>query len=189
MIDLVGDQMGVTFDADIVYVALHDVASGRIEFPYYSENHRRLPQEALNIREGLTSRILRSREPLLLNSDADFKRVGTRGLGVQARSYLGVPIVVGDEAIGVISVQSSTEDGRFGASDMRLLATMAANIGSAIQNARLYREAQRRADEMAVLAGVGREISATLDLAPLLERIVELAHDPARGRQRRRLPP
>ena len=46
---------------------------------------------------------------------------------------------------------------------MRLLATLAANVGVAIQNARLYREAQRRADEMAALAEVGREISATLD--------------------------
>jgi signal transduction histidine kinase/DNA-binding response OmpR family regulator len=176
LIDLVGDQMGVTFDADIVYVALHDAASGRIEFPYYSENHQRLPQAALKFGEGLTSRILQSHEPLLLNTDTDFARVGTRGLGIQARSYLGVPIVVGDTAIGVISVQSSTEDGRFNESDVRLLATMAANIGSAIQNARLYQEAQRRADEMAVLAGVGREISANLDLASLLERIADLAY-------------
>ena len=48
--------------------------------------------------------------------------------------------MVGDEAIGVISVQSSTEDGRFGGRTCGLLTTMAANIGSAIQNARLYRE-------------------------------------------------
>src|SRR5262249_12620138 len=78
LIGLVGDQMGVTFDADVVYVALHDVSGGRIEFPYYSENHQRLPQEALRFGEGLTSRILQSREPLLLNSDADFARIGTR---------------------------------------------------------------------------------------------------------------
>ena len=114
--------------------------------------------------------------------------MGTRGLGRQARSYLGVPIVVGDEAIGVISVQSSTEDGRFGDVDVRLLTTIAANIGSAIQNARLYREAQRRADEMAVLADVGREISATLDLgaAPGADR--RARPRPARGRHERRLP-
>ena len=46
----------------------------------------------------------------------------------------------------MISVQSSTEDGRFGDADVRLLTTLAANIGAAIRNARLYSESQRRGD-------------------------------------------
>src|SRR5437016_261433 len=51
--------------------------------------------------------------------------------------------------------------------------TMAANVGIAIQNARLYQEAHRRGDEMAALAEVGQEISATLDVQAILERIGE----------------
>ena len=51
------------------------------------------------------------------------------------------------------------------------------NVGTAIRNAQLYREAQRRATEMAELAEVGREISATLDLDGLLERIAERAQE------------
>src|SRR6185436_15090184 len=94
-----------------------------------------------------------------------------------ARSYLGVPILVGDEAIGVVSVQSIDEEGRFGEADARLLSTIASNVGTAIQNAQLYRESQRRALETAELAQVGREISATLDLDGLLERITLRAKD------------
>ena len=56
-----------------------------------------------------------------------------------------MPILVGDEAIGAISVQSIDEEGRFGEADVRLLSTIASNIGAAIQNAQLYRESQRRA--------------------------------------------
>ena len=59
-------------------------------------------------------------------------------LGTPSLSYLGVPIVVGSRAIGVISVQSIEEEGRFGEPDVRLLATIAANVGVAIQNARLF---------------------------------------------------
>ena len=64
----------------------------------------------------------------------------------------------------MISVQSITDAGRFGESDTRLLSTIAANVGAAIQNARLYRETQRRASEMAALAdsvarSAGRSIS------------------------------
>ena len=58
---------------------------------------------------------------------------------------------------------------------MRLLSTIAANVGTAIQNARLYEEMRRRADEMAALVDVGREISETLVLDRVLQRIAERA--------------
>ena len=151
LIELVGEQMRSVFRADIVYVALLDEATRMIEFPYYSEAGRRKPQEPLQFGEGLTSHILQSREPLVLNSDEQFDQIGTRGIGTQAKSWLGVPILAGDEAIGVISVQSSTEAGRFGDDDARLLATLAASVGVAIQNARLVRARQESEERYRLL--------------------------------------
>ena len=176
LIELVGEQMRRTFDADICYVALHDVGRDRITFPYFHEVGDRKVQEPFAFGEGLTSRILVAREPLLLNREADWNALADRGIGIQAKSYLGVPILVGDAAIGVISVQSTIAEGRFGESDVRLLSTIAANVGVAIQNAQLYQEAHRRGDEMAVLAEVGQEISATLDTSAVIERIGERVH-------------
>jgi GAF domain-containing protein/DNA-binding response OmpR family regulator len=175
LIELVGEQMRQTFDADIVYVALHNAATNLIDFPFYLEAGRQQPQEPLPIGSNLTSRILLGREALLLNTESQFEELGTRGVGTLSKSYLGVPIIAGDEAIGVISVQSTQQEGRFGEDDVRLLGTIAANVGVAIQNARLYDETHRRADEMAALADVGREISATLDPTAVLERIAEHA--------------
>jgi GAF domain-containing protein/DNA-binding response OmpR family regulator len=175
LIEMVGEQMRATFQADIVYVALRDPARDEITFPYFSENGRLELQPPLPIGTGLTSRILTGRRPLLLNRAAHFDELGTRGVGTLSKSYLGVPIMLGDEAIGVISVQSTEQEGRFGPDDVRLLTTIAANVGTAIQNARLYRESHRRADEMAALADVGREISATLDPTAVLEQIAEHA--------------
>jgi signal transduction histidine kinase/CheY-like chemotaxis protein len=173
LIELVGEQMRRTFEADIVYVALLDTTRSMIEFPYFHEVGARATQEPFALGEGLTSRILVSREALLLNRAADWEAIGTRGIGLQAKSYLGVPIIAGDVAIGAISVQSTTQEGRFGESDRRLLSTIASNVGVAIQNARLFQEAHRRGDEMAALAEVGQEISATLDVQAVLERIAE----------------
>jgi signal transduction histidine kinase/DNA-binding response OmpR family regulator len=151
LVELVGERMHDAFDADIVYVALLDSATQLISFPYHMERGVRRPQDSIRLGEGLTSRIIRSGAPLLLNRAEHFEALGTRGTGTLARSYLGVPILVGDEAIGVISVQSSVEEGRFGEQDTRLLATLAANVGVAIQNARLFREA-REAREAAEAA-------------------------------------
>ena len=173
LIELVGDQIRRTFEADIVYLALVDRTRTRIEFPYLHEVGVRRTQEPFALGEGLTSRIVLSREPLLLNRAADWEALGERGIGLRAKSYLGVPIIAGDVAIGAISVQSTTQEGRFGESDARLLSTIASNVGVAIQNARLYQEAHRRGDEMAALADVGQEISATLDVRAILDRIGE----------------
>jgi GAF domain-containing protein/CheY-like chemotaxis protein len=176
LIDRLGDQLQEVFDADIAYIALHDETTGVIEFPYYIESGtRETGRRTIAFGEGLTSRILMGREPLLLNRDAAFEEIGIEMVGTPARSYLGVPILVEGRAIGVISVQSIKQAGRFGEDDTRLVSTIAANVGAAIQNARLYRETRRRASEMAALAELGREVGGMLDLDAVLSRITERA--------------
>src|SRR6185312_9548475 len=172
-----GEQLRTTFRADIVYIALLNRDTGMIDFPYRVERGKTAARPPLPLGEGLTSQILESREPLLMNRAEQFEAVEERRVGTVAKSYLGVPILVRDEAIGVVSVQSIDEEGRFGEADTRLLSTIASNVGTAIRNAQLYRESQRRALETAELAEVGREISATLDLEGLLERITARAKE------------
>ncbi|MGA9160405.1 MAG: GAF domain-containing protein [Actinomycetota bacterium] len=177
LIERLGDQLREVFSADLVYVALHDRATDMIEFAYYSEHGEQQPNEPLKFGEGLTSKILQTREPLLLNRATAFEEIGIATRGTPAKSYLGVPILAGSDAIGVISVQSIQQAGRFGADDARLLSTIAANVGVAIQNARLYAETGRRASEMAALAELGREIGALLDLEPILGEIGDRARE------------
>jgi PAS domain S-box-containing protein len=141
LIELVGDRIRETFDADIAYIALHHTTEGVIEFPYHWELGGRVAEPPLTFGEGLTSQIIESGQPLLINtlekSDRPF-------VGTPSKSYLGVPIWAGDEAIGVISVQSTREDGRYGEADARLLETIAASVGAAIRNARLFAEIERQ---------------------------------------------
>ena len=177
LIQNTGEQLRTTFRADIVYIALLNRDTGMIDFPYRVERGKPSGRPPMPLGEGLTSQILESRQPLLMNRAEQFEAVEERRVGTVAKSYLGVPILVGEEAIGVVSVQSIDEEGRFGEADTRLLSTIASNVGSAIRNAQLYRESQRRALETAELAEVGREISATLDLDGLLERIATRARD------------
>ncbi|HYN37230.1 MAG TPA: response regulator [Actinomycetota bacterium] len=141
LIDLVGDKMEETFRADLVYVALLDRDRDLIEFPYYSEGGvREADRASQTLGEGVTSQIIESRVPLLMNQAEHFEGVGI--VGTPVKSYLGVPIMLGEVAIGAMSVQSMTTEGRFGEADAHLLSTIAANVGVAIQNARLYTDAQ-----------------------------------------------
>ena len=171
LVAIVGERMREAFEADIAYIALLDEETSTIDFPYYVENGKHEPQEPLRLGEGITSRIIQGRESILQNRDEETSEM----VGTPSKSFLGVPILVGDKAIGAISVQSTTQEGRFGEADARLLSTIAANVGVAVQNARLYAETSQRADQMAALADVSREISATLELRAVLQMIAERA--------------
>ena len=149
LIDLIGDLIRQIFQADIVYVALLDQTTNLINFPYAAGET--FNQMAYG--EGLTSKIIETGEPLLINEDIDQRtdELGATHIGISAQSYLGVPIVAGKQAIGVISVQSTSEKDRFDEADVHLLNTIAANVGAAINNARLY-EAAQEAQQAAVEA-------------------------------------
>jgi signal transduction histidine kinase/CheY-like chemotaxis protein/tetratricopeptide (TPR) repeat protein len=179
LVGLVGETMRETFAAQNIFVALYDRDSGLIHFPYDVDNGHRITSTSLRFGEGLTSAIIESKQPLLLDQQ-ELRQHAERGvapIGTQARSFLGVPILVGGEAIGVISVQNVEREGAYDLADLRLLSTIAASVGVAIQNARLYRETQRRATEMAALAAIGRDVSATLAPPTVLERIANHARD------------
>ncbi|MCB0658380.1 MAG: response regulator [Saprospiraceae bacterium] len=145
LIQMVGNLLRDLFRANIVYVALLDKKSNTITFPFgYGDDF-----PPLQLGQGLTSRIILSGDPLLLNQnvDSNYDAFGIKKVGKIAASYLGVPIPVGKEMIGVLSVQSTLQTNRFNEADKNLLNTIAASVGVAIHNAALYDEAQQaRAD-------------------------------------------
>ena len=162
LIELVGERVRETFEADIAYVALHDEAAGRIDFVYYYETGERRPEPAASVRaRDSRRRSSTAREPLLLNRQEEYE--GERGVGTPSRSYLGVPIFAGDRAIGVISVQSIREEGRFAEPDARLLATIASNVGVAIQNARLFAEVERQREHFESLVEISPVAVVVMD--------------------------
>src|SRR4051812_37800057 len=63
LIELVGERVRETFNADIAYVALHDVGREMIDFPYYFESGSRQETDPIVFGEGLTSEILMRRKP------------------------------------------------------------------------------------------------------------------------------
>ncbi len=171
LVELVGDLISETFSADIAYVAFLDSATDEIEFPYFREGETKMEQPPVPLGDGPTSSVLRTGEPLLIHGAADFAEVGPRRVGTASGSYLGVPIHAGDTTIGALSVQTTADTAQYDTADTQLLTTIAATVGAAIQNARLFRdvqEAQIEADAAneakgAFLASMSHEIRTPMN--------------------------
>ena len=125
--------------------------------------------------EGLAGWVAReAQSQLIINPDQDsrFYRAVDEQTGLSTRSLIAVPLVHGDQVIGVIEVVNKLNEGVFDENDVRLLESMAGTAAVSIVNARLYDQAQRRVTELATLLDASEAASSTLDLATILEHIV-----------------
>ena len=91
----------------------------------------------------------------------------------KTRSEMALPLVVGDEAIGALTVQS-TEEAAFHDEDIAALQTMADQLAIAIQNSNLHRQAERRSRLLKAANRVGKEVTSILDLENLLPHTVNI---------------
>jgi len=169
---LVGDKMKDTFKADIVYLAIHDQKTNMLHFPYYFGDKA----ESRPFGNGITEKIITSKEPLLVNQNLDktYDKIKAEKKGQMVESYLGVPIRAGKHSLGVISVQSKEQENRFSESDQRLLSTIAANVGIAIQNAEAYQKLQSALED---LRAVQEQLVQQEKLASLGQLTAGIAHE------------
>jgi PAS domain S-box-containing protein/putative nucleotidyltransferase with HDIG domain len=87
-------------------------------------------------------------------------------------SWLGVPMIVHDDVIGILALDSRTPD-HFSAEDARLVMAFASQAATAIENARLYEQAIQSAERRAILHRASQEIAqASQDL----ERVYGAVH-------------
>ncbi len=91
----------------------------------------------------------------------------------KTRSEMALPLIVGEEAIGALTVQS-VEEAAFHEEDIDALQTMADQLAVAIQNSKLHRQEERRSRLLKAANRVGKEVASLLDLDQLLPQTVNI---------------
>jgi signal transduction histidine kinase len=96
---------------------------------------------------------------------------------VPHRSALVQPMRLKGEIVGCFTIVWVTGAHRFTSEELRLVDGIAQQAAIAIDNARLYEEAQRRGREAEVIADIARTINASLDLGTVLQQVAEAARE------------
>src|SRR3989304_41102 len=147
--DLVGDKFRDFFDAQVVMISTYDLQPNSIEHRYAIERGARVYSPGTYPPGGFRSQIIQTRQPLLVNTKVaqEAARLGqpTLPCTITPKSWLGVPMLVGAQVTGILSVQNVERENAFDDSDVRLLQTFAASMSIALENARLYEQARHMA--------------------------------------------
>jgi putative methionine-R-sulfoxide reductase with GAF domain len=88
-------------------------------------------------------------------------------------SAVGVPIMNEKELIGVLYVESA-EKGSFKAADTQMMVTLANQVASSLQRARLYAGAQEHLRIMSIVQSISQVISSSLDLDGIFKAVVRM---------------
>ncbi len=158
-------------DTTNFYIGLYNPAKEEITFPLnVTESVVDKSIAVIPASSGMSGYVLRNRLSVLIKENlADWQREhGIAVVGEMARSWLGVPLTIGDQVIGVMAVQSYTTLHAYDEHDQELMVAFASQAAIAIQNARLFEETRRRAEEMAVLNEFSRTLTARLDVDQVL---------------------
>jgi len=153
LLQFIVEQAAMLVDATSCSVLLPDEETGELVFRAAVDHvvGKRVPAG-----QGIAGRALRERAPQIVHdvtADPEHYTTIEQEMGVLTRSLLAVPLLLGDSAIGVLTAINK-QQGRFTEGDRDLLVTMASHAAIAIENARLYEQAQqeiaerRRAEEV-----------------------------------------
>ncbi len=153
-------------------IALYDPQTDRVEIPYAYEGTEPVSFPPFPLGNGLTSIVIRNRKPLLLNEDVAVRsaELGAKVVvGAEARSWLGVPLLLSGEAVGALVVQDIQQEKRFSDEDQRILSTMAAQVAVVIRNVNLLGAARQQAERERLLYDVTSQIRRSADMHAILE--------------------
>jgi signal transduction histidine kinase/GAF domain-containing protein len=190
MIRIVREQVPQLTDAQDVYLAMYDPKTLMINFPMAVRNGVEFTIPPRKLTNDEVSFVIKMRRPLPLGGDHPTIDEVRSNLGIvngegDVKRYLGVPLIAGDQVVGVLAVRDSIASRPFGLNDQRILTTIGTQLGATIQNAQLFTEINERVqartlelqqerDRLDALYRVTSQLVSTVDMQGALARALPI---------------
>jgi len=166
-------------DTTNFFIALFEAEKNEINFPLAINDNQPVESSTRPIGQGLTDYILTHGEALLLNGNVQDQMQQLNiefiplGNTAPALSWLGVPMLAGEQVMGAIAVQSTEIANLYTEHHRDLLSAISNQAAIAIQNANLFEQIRERSSQLATLNDVISSASQTLDIRQILSTVLE----------------
>ena len=176
LLQTVRERIGSLFETPHVCLAIHHEEASEWEMVLPREpDPEAAPSGRRSVDVGLPGYLIRTQKPVCWPAPAAYRafvdREGDPGLCEVPVSLMGIPLAAGDHVMGAMVVQSQAPDVRYGPDDLECFVAVGAQVASALQNARLFKDFSDRVMDLSVLLEISRAISSTIELEPLLETV------------------
>lgn len=140
--------------ADNCYIALLNDAGDRLHFPFYLDQYTPTPKERA-LQSGLTEFVIRTGEATLISQARLLELIKTGvvdrvqssvGHSAMSTSWLGAPLLVGQEVLGVIALQCYDNTYSYSEQELNVLRFVSQHIAVAISR-KLATEQQKQHHE------------------------------------------
>jgi len=152
-------------------ILLYDGEAQMLRVAFASGSEGQPGSQPRPLGDDLASAVIRSQGPLFWSQETaqQASLFGVQSVDEEARSWMGVPMLLGDEILGVIIVRDFERTGRFSDDDAAMLTTIASQIAAGIQNQRLLEQVQRAARRERLIHEITSKVRRSPDMKTLLE--------------------
>jgi signal transduction histidine kinase len=149
-INMIYQQCQQLGDSDTFYVATYDDQTGMVSFPFFMKEGKMISVAARQLKEfpGLTLHVIKTKRTLYIPDESN-PPTGLsliRTPGIPTMSYIGIPLVLNDRVIGVLSLQSNSPNA-YTPEQIKTLELVATQVAITIQNSQLYEQVRQELDE------------------------------------------
>ncbi|MFH1523519.1 MAG: GAF domain-containing protein [Chloroflexota bacterium] len=158
-------------------IALYSAESQRLSYPLALSEGQRISIADSDLGQSLVNHVIHTRKSLFIPEDVPGI---TRTLKIKQQStvnnlspkcWMGVPILLGDNVLGVLTAQNAQRTHIYTEHHLELLTAIANQAAIAIQNSRSFKQAQLRAEELAVLNEMSRALTSSMNINDIVEKV------------------
>jgi sigma-B regulation protein RsbU (phosphoserine phosphatase) len=162
LLQRVAERVKKIVDYDVFSVMLWNEQAQMLESVFAMRCKDSIPPRfRLPLHKGLTGTAAGERRVLRVDNVTEDPRYIPGDTGLEARSELVVPLLIGDRLIGVLDFESA-EPHAFTLEHERMLSTLGSYVAIALENARLYEEARESERRLRDDLDTAREIQMQL---------------------------
>ncbi len=177
LLEVIYREINTVFENDAFSLALYDATTQELDFRIRVDDGVRASPSRRPLGDTLSARVIQTQQPVHIH---DWEREPDRvpatptlwGSMKIPRTWLGVPMKIGADIVGLINLQSYRPN-VYGDAEEQLLITIADQVAVAIQRARLFEETRQRVVELEAINRISTALRVASTPAEMLPRLLD----------------